>query len=65
MDGSIFDADKQSYTVGGALTAQADLGDAIYRTLAAKQLVKAADEEGSLYAADVAAHNLRKYMKVK
>jgi hypothetical protein len=25
----------------------------------------AADDEGSIYAADVAAHNLRKYIKVK
>jgi len=44
VDGSIFDADKQSYTVGGALTAQWELGDAIYKSLAAKQLVKAADQ---------------------
>ncbi|PYM16672.1 MAG: hypothetical protein DME18_00935 [Verrucomicrobia bacterium] len=43
VDGSIFDADKQSYSVGGSLTAQMDLGDAIYKSLAAKQLVKAAD----------------------
>ncbi len=43
VDGAIFDADKQSYTVGGALTAQLDIGDAIYKSLAAKQLVTAAD----------------------
>jgi outer membrane protein TolC len=42
VDGPIFDADKQSYTVGGALTAQMDLGEAIYKSLAAKQLVEAA-----------------------
>ena len=41
--GNIIDADKQSYTVGGALTAQIDFGDAVYKTLAAKQLVHAAD----------------------
>ncbi len=41
--GNILDADKQSYTVGGALTAQMDLGDAVYKSLAAKQLVNAAD----------------------
>src|SRR5258708_3960196 len=41
--GAVFDADKQLYTAGGALTAQWDLGDAIYKSLAAKQLVKAAD----------------------
>src|SRR5438876_9020758 len=41
--GNIIDADKQSYTVGGALTAQMDLGDAVYKSLAGKQLVNAAD----------------------
>src|SRR5262249_16892435 len=43
VDGTIIDADKQSYVVGGALTAQLELGDAIYKSLAAKQLVHAAD----------------------
>jgi len=43
VDGTILDVDKQSYTVGGSLNAQMDLGDAIYKALAAKQLVKAAD----------------------
>jgi outer membrane protein TolC len=42
--GNIIDADKQSYSVGGALTAQMDLGDAVYKSLAAKQLVNAADQ---------------------
>ena len=41
--GTIFDADKQSYNVGGAFTAQLDLGDAIYQSLAAKQQMRAAD----------------------
>src|SRR5216110_3316436 len=41
--GNILDADKQSYTVGGAIMAQMDLGDAVYKSLAAKQLVSAAD----------------------
>jgi len=41
--GNIINADKQSYTVGGVLTAQMDLGDAVYKSLAAKQLVNAAD----------------------
>ena len=41
--GNIIDADKQSYTVGAALTAQVELGDAIYKSLTAKQLVKAAE----------------------
>src|SRR5262249_6353618 len=43
VDGTMFDVNKQSYTVGGAITAQVDLGEAAYRTLAAKQLVKASD----------------------
>jgi len=42
--GNIIDADKQSYSVGGAITAQMDLGDAVYKSLAAKQLVNAADQ---------------------
>src|SRR6266851_3444502 len=37
VDGAIFDAEKQAYAVGGTLTAQMDLGDAIYHSLAAKQ----------------------------
>ena len=40
--GSILDVNKQSYAPGGALVAQLDLGDAIYKTLAAKQLQHAA-----------------------
>jgi outer membrane protein TolC len=41
--GNVIDAEKQSYTVGGTLTAQWEIGEAIYRSLAAKQLVRAAD----------------------
>jgi outer membrane protein TolC len=41
--GTISDAHYQSYNPGAAVTAQMDLGDAIYRSLAAKQLVKASD----------------------
>ena len=41
--GNIIDADKQSYAVGGAVSAQMDLGDAIYRSLTARQLANAAD----------------------
>jgi len=43
VNGTIFDADKQSYNVGGIFTAQLDLGDAIYQSLAAKQQMHAAD----------------------
>jgi outer membrane protein TolC len=42
--GTISDAHYQSYNPGAAITAQMDLGDAIYKSLAAKQLVKASDQ---------------------
>jgi outer membrane protein TolC len=42
--GTISDAHYQSYNPGAALTVQMDLGDAIYKSLAAKQLVKASDQ---------------------
>ena len=41
--GTISDAHYQSYSPGGALAAQVDLGDAIYNSLAARQLVRASD----------------------
>ena len=41
--GNIFEVHKQSYAPGATLGAQVDLGDAIYKQLAAKQLVRAAD----------------------
>ena len=43
VSGSVFNASKQSYALGGTLTAQVELGEAYYKTLAAKQLKKAAD----------------------
>jgi outer membrane protein TolC len=42
--GVISDAHFQSYSPGATLNAQLPLGDAIYNSLAAKQLVKASDE---------------------
>jgi len=42
--GVISDAHFQSYSPGATLTAQIALGDAIYNSLAAKQLVKASDQ---------------------
>jgi outer membrane protein TolC len=45
VDGTMFDTTKQSYTVGGTIIAQVDVGDALYKRLAAKQLFTAADEE--------------------
>jgi outer membrane protein TolC len=43
VEGKIIDVHKDSYSVGPALTAQVDLGDAIFKKLAARQNVKAAD----------------------
>ena len=43
VDGAMLDVDKQSYAVGATLTAQVELGDAVYKSLTAKQLVNAAD----------------------
>ena len=42
--GNIVDVDKHSYTAGLALTAQLDLGDAIYRKLSAQQVHRAAEQ---------------------
>ncbi len=42
--GIISDAHFQSYSPGATLTAQVALGDAIYNSLATKQLVKASDQ---------------------
>jgi outer membrane protein TolC len=46
VDGQMIQAHKEAYAVGAGLGAQLDLGEAIYRNLAARQLVKAA-ESGS------------------
>src|SRR5258708_17432066 len=42
--GIVTDANYQSYYPGATVAAQMDLGDAIYKSLAAKQLVKASDQ---------------------
>ena len=42
-EGAIIDVHKDSYAVGPVIGAQVDLGDAIYRNLASRQLVKAAE----------------------
>ncbi len=41
--GNIIDVHKDSYAVGPVIAAQFDLGDAIYKNLASRQLVKAAE----------------------
>jgi len=41
--GTIVVADKHSYTLGGTGNLQVDVGDALFRTLAARQTIRAAD----------------------
>lgn len=41
--GNIFEVHKQSYAPGATIGAQIDFGEALYKQLAAKQLVRAAD----------------------
>jgi outer membrane protein TolC len=43
VQGNIIDVHKYSYAPGATLAAQVDIGDTLYKSLAAKQLVKAAD----------------------
>ncbi len=43
VEGQIITTDKQAYSVGPTVGIQLDLGDAIYKRLAAKQLTKAAE----------------------
>ncbi len=42
VDGLVIDAEKSALDLGAAIKAQVDLGEAYYRNLAARQLVKAA-----------------------
>ena len=41
--GNVIEVHKESYAVGPTIAAQVDIGDAVYKNLAARQLVKAAD----------------------
>jgi outer membrane protein TolC len=43
VEGRMIDADKSSYSVGPTVAAQVDVGDAIFKSLSARQLVKAAE----------------------
>ena len=43
VEGAILDTDKQSYSVGPTIGIQLDLGDALYKQLAAKQITKATE----------------------
>jgi len=42
--GNIVEADKASYALGGAINLQVDVGDALFRTLAARQTSHAAEQ---------------------
>jgi outer membrane protein TolC len=44
VEGSVFDVNKQSLAVGPVIALQLDLGDAIYKRLAARQLSRAAEQ---------------------
>ena len=44
VSGNIIEANKQAYSPGAALTAQVDLGESVYRSLAARQDVRAAEQ---------------------
>ena len=44
VSGNIIEANKESYSPGAALTAQVDLGESVYRSLAARQDVRAAEQ---------------------
>lgn len=43
VDGTLVDVDKQSISIGPTITAQVDIGDALFTTLAAKQTVYATE----------------------
>jgi outer membrane protein TolC len=43
VEGNMVEVHKDSYQVGPSLSSRLDLGDAIYKSLASRQLVKAAD----------------------
>ena len=43
VGGAVFNADKESYSIGPTISGQIDLGDAIYKNLAARQLARAAE----------------------
>jgi outer membrane protein TolC len=66
--GTISDAHFQSYSPGVALAAQMDIGDALYQSLAAKQLVRASDQGLEVQRQDVilsAAHRYFELAKAK
>ena len=43
VDGTLIDTNKQSMSLGPSITAQVDLGDAIFTTMASKQMITASD----------------------
>lgn len=66
VDGTVVDVDKDSTSVGPTITAQIDVGDALFSTLAAKQTIAAseaaltAQQQDSVFAAVAAYFELLK-----
>ncbi|MGA2500925.1 MAG: TolC family protein, partial [Tepidisphaeraceae bacterium] len=62
--GTVSDTHFQSYAPGGTVAAQVVLGDAIYQTLAAKQLVKASDQSLEAQREDAALSAAQAYFEL-
>jgi outer membrane protein TolC len=60
--GTISDAHFQSYSPGVALAAQMDIGDAIYTSLVAKQLVRASDHALETQRQDIVLSAVQRYL---
>lgn len=63
-EGDILDVSKQSYAPGAAINAQLDIGEAIYKRLAARQLVKAADYGLDAQRQDAIAASAQAYLEL-
>jgi len=62
--GTISDAHFQSYSPGVTLAAQVDIGDALYRSLAAKQLVRASSQALETQRQDTLLNAARSYFEL-
>jgi outer membrane protein TolC len=68
VDGTLLDVDKQSAALGGTVTAQFEVGEAIFKSLAAKQLASAASQGLDAQEQDAtlnAAHGYFELLKAK
>lgn len=59
--GNVFEVHKQSYAPGATIGAQIDFGEALYKQLAAKQLMRAADHAAEAQRQDSTAAAARHY----